>query len=70
MSEPTDETALALEFDVLTRRAGLDIPEERKPLVMAGFKELRQGLELLRQPRTAAEEPAGCFDIRSVTRVL
>jgi hypothetical protein len=38
--------------------------------VFAGFKDMRAMLELLRQPRTAAHEPAGFFDIRSVNRGL
>ena len=70
MSELPDEAALTLEFDVLARRAGLAIPEDRRDLVYAGFKELRGMLELLRQPRTAAAEPASTFDIRSITRGL
>ncbi len=65
-----DEAALALEFDVLAKRAGLDIPADRKPIVFAGFKDLRRMLALLRQPRTAASEPAGTYSILSVTRGL
>jgi hypothetical protein len=65
-----DEDALAREFDVLAARAGLDIPADRKSVVFAGFKDLRGMLELLRQPRTAASEPAATFDILSVTRGL
>ena len=70
MTEIPDEAALALEFDVLARRAGLDIPADRRPAVFAGFKDLRRMLALLRQPRTAADEPAGTFSILSVTRGL
>jgi hypothetical protein len=70
MPATPDDAALAVEFAVLASRAGLDIPEDRKSIVFAGFKELRGMLELLRQPRTAAAEPAGTFDIRTVTRGL
>jgi hypothetical protein len=70
MTEIPDDTALALEFDVFARRAGLDIPADRKAGVFAGFKDLRRMLTLLRQPRTAADEPAGTYSILSVTRGL
>ncbi len=64
------DAELAVEFDVFAKRAGLDIPADRRELVFAGFKDMRAMLELLRQPRTAAHEPAGFFDIRSVNRGL
>ena len=50
MPETPDEAALALEFDVLAKRAGLAIPEDRKAALFAGFKDLRRMLALLRQP--------------------
>ena len=68
MTEIPDDAALALEFDVFAKRAGLEVPADRKAVVFAGFKELRQMLALLRQPRTAAAEPAGTYAIQSVTR--
>jgi hypothetical protein len=70
MPEMPDDAALALEFDVFAKRAGLEIPEDRKPAVFAGFKDLRRMLALMRQPRSAADEPAGTFSILSVTRGL
>jgi hypothetical protein len=70
MTEIPDEVALALEFDVFARRAGLEIPADRRPAVFAGFKDLRRMLALLRQPRTAADEPAATYAILSVTRGL
>ena len=63
-----DEQALVTEFDVLTRRAGLAIPEERKDALLKGFKDLKRMTALLRQPRTAADEPAGTYSIQTVTR--
>ena len=33
MTEISEEAALALEFDVFVRRAGLDIPADRRPAV-------------------------------------
>ena len=70
MPETPDEAALALEFDVLAKRAGLDIPEARKAALFAGFKDLRRMTALMRQPRSAADEPAATFSILSVTRGL
>jgi hypothetical protein len=70
MPETPDEAALALEFDVLAKRAGLTIPDERKAAVFAGFKDLRRMTDMMRQPRTAADEPAATFSIQSVTRGL
>jgi hypothetical protein len=69
MTEIPDE-ALALEFDVFARRAGLDIPADRRAGVFAGFKDLRRMLALMRQPRTAAHEPASTYSILSVKRGL
>ncbi len=67
-TEIPDDAALALEFDVLAKRAQLDIPADRRDMLLAGFKDMRRGLELLRQPRTAASEPAATYSILSVTR--
>jgi hypothetical protein len=70
MPETPDEAALALEFDVLAKRAGLDIPEQRKAALFEGFRDLRRMTALMRQPRSAADEPASAFSILSVTRGL
>ena len=70
MPETPDDAELAQEMAMLARRAGLTIPEDRKAPLLTGFKDLRRMLALLRQPRTAASEPASTFDIRTVTRGL
>lgn len=70
MPETLDEAALVLEFDVLAKRAGLDIPQERKAALLEGFKDLRRMTAMMRQPRSAADEPAPTFNILSVTRGL
>jgi hypothetical protein len=67
-NDPTSEQALNAEFEVLTERAGLDIPESRKPALLQGFKELKKMTALMHRPLTAANEPAGTYDIRTVTR--
>jgi hypothetical protein len=63
-----DEQALVAEFDVLAKRAGLTIPEDRKPAMLKGFADLKRMTALMRQPRTAADEPAGTYSIQTVTR--
>ena len=63
-----DEQALNAEFDVFAKRAGLTFPDDRRPALLKGFKDLKRMTALLRQPRTAADEPAGTYAILSVTR--
>jgi hypothetical protein len=65
---PADDPALEAEFDILAKRAGLAVPENRKPAMLRGFKDLKRMTALLRQPRTAADEPAGTYSILTVTR--
>ena len=64
----TDDAALIAEFDILAKRAGLVIPGDRKPAMLKAFKDLKRMTALMRQPRTAADEPAGAYDILTVTR--
>lgn len=66
----TDEKALEIEFDSLAKRAGLDIPASRKPAMLQGLKDIKRMTALMRQPRTAADEPAGTYSILTVTRGL
>ena len=65
---PTDDQALATEFDVLASRAGLPVIAVHKPALLLGYKDLKRMTALMRQPRTAANEPAGAYSILSVTR--
>jgi hypothetical protein len=67
---PADDQALTAEFDVLAKRAGLEVPANRKPAMLKGFKDLKRMTALMRQPRTAADEPAGTYVIQTVTRSL
>ena len=68
MPDLPDDAALTVEFDALAARAGLSVPEDRRALLFAGFKDLRKMLALLRQPRTAASEPASTYSLHSITR--
>jgi hypothetical protein len=64
----TDDQTLTAEFDALAGRAGLPILATRKPALLEGYKDLKRMTALMRQPRTAANEPAGAYSILSVTR--
>ncbi|OYU49232.1 MAG: hypothetical protein CFE31_07655 [Rhizobiales bacterium PAR1] len=62
MSQSAD-TDLRLEFEVLAKRAGVVIPEDRVEAVFAGYKDLKRMTALLRQPRTAASEPSNTYSL-------
>lgn len=64
------DAALMAEMEMLARYAGLDIPGERKAMLLEGFKDLRRMQALLRQPRDATHEPASTYSILGVTRGL
>ena len=64
------DAGLMAEMEMLARYAGLDIPGERKALLLEGFKDLRRMQALLRQPRDATHEPASTYSILGVTRGL
>lgn len=61
---PHEPEMLAVEFDMLMSRAGLTVPTERRNQVLVAYAELRDQLELLRGPRTAAAEPANIFRLQ------
>jgi hypothetical protein len=61
-SQGSDEE-LMLEFEVMIKRAGLDVPEQRKAAVFAGYKDLKRLCALLRQPRSAASEPSNTYSL-------
>ena len=66
----SDDQALATEFDVLAKRADFPVIAARKPALLQGYKDLKRMTALMRQPRTAANEPAGAYSILSVTRSI
>ena len=57
---PSSE-ALATEFDVLMRRAGLTIPEHRRAAVLTAYADLREQMALLHGRHTHTHEPANVF---------
>lgn len=67
-SEIKDSVGLAEELAFLFRRAGLEVPADRMPGIIAGYAELKDMLVLLRQPRTAANEPSNVYSLETITR--
>ena len=65
---PADDAALAAEFDALANRAGLAVPDDRRAAMFQGYKDIRRMAALMRQPRTAAAEPASAYSMLSITR--
>ncbi len=70
MTEIPDDATLSQELDMLMARAGLTVPADRKAPLLLGFKDLRQMIARLHQPRPATSEPAATYDIRTLTRAL
>jgi hypothetical protein len=52
---------LAGEFDMLMRRAGLTVPDERRAAVLAGYADLCGQMALLRDRYAYTDEPANIF---------
>lgn len=52
------------EFDVLMRKAGADVPADRKAGILKGYKDMKDATALLRQPRTAAAEPSNTYSLK------
>ena len=57
---------LEAEFDVYMRRAGLIVPPERRRQVLVAYAELRDQVDLLRNGRSAAAEPANVFRLTRI----
>ncbi len=52
---------LAAEFDMLMRRAGITVPEDRRATVLAGYADLREQIALLHNRYVHTDEPANVF---------
>lgn len=69
MSEPhRDSDDLCVEFEALARRAGLEVPPERRDRLFEGFRELKAMVEVLHRPRAALSEVDACIDPRVILR--
>ena len=49
-------------------RAGIAVPGDRFAAMLTSYTELSGMLETLRQPRTAASEPANIYSLETITR--
>lgn len=58
-----NETELNLELGILLAKAGVLVPADRMPAVLAGYQELRQQCALLRQQRGAGAEPSNTYSL-------
>jgi hypothetical protein len=63
-----DDTSLEHEFDMLMAKAGATVPGDRKAGIVAGYRDLKRMAALLRQPRTAADEPSNIYSLKSFVR--
>jgi len=61
MTDLPDDAALETEFDSMLARAGMIIPADRRAATVQAYRELRQQVALLRQPRDATHEPSNIF---------
>ena len=63
-----DDAALEAELDMLMAKAGAAVPADRKAGIVAGYRDLKRMAALLRQPRTAADEPSNIYSLKSFVR--
>jgi hypothetical protein len=54
---------LAVEFDILMRRAGIAVPDERRAAVLATYADLREQIALLHDRYAHTDEPANVFRV-------
>ena len=66
MSSPTD---LEAEFDILMRRAGITVLEDRRASVLASYADLREQIALLHNRYAYTDEPANVFRLSPPDRV-
>lgn len=58
-----NEAELKLELSVLLAKAGVVVPDDRMPAVVAGYQDLKRQCALLRQPRSASAEPSNTYSL-------
>jgi hypothetical protein len=64
---PAQRAPLAAELDQLLARAGLNISEERRPVMCACLAEVRRWGEMIAAARLdIGDEPANCFVVGTV----
>ena len=57
---------LAAEFDILMRRAGITVPEERRAAVLSSYADLREQIALLHNRYAHTDEPANVFRLSPI----
>ena len=56
-------TDLERELDMLMAKAGASVPPHLKSSILAGYPEMKRMASVVRQPRTAADEPSNVFSL-------
>jgi hypothetical protein len=62
------DAALERELDMLLAKAGAAVPADRKAGIVAGYRDIKRMVALLRQPRSAAAEPSNIFSLVPLAR--
>jgi hypothetical protein len=60
---------LAAEFDVLMRRAGITIPQDRRAAALASYADLHEQIALLHNRYAHTDEPANIFRLTPPERL-
>ena len=63
-----DEKSLRAEFEVMARRAGAAIPDDRREALFAMFKDFRRVIARMHKPFDASVEVASVFSVESAKR--
>jgi hypothetical protein len=58
---------LAIEFDVLMRRAGITVPSQRRAAVLVSYADFRAQIALLHDRYAHTDEPANIFRLSPVS---
>jgi hypothetical protein len=64
VSTNDNHAAIEQEFDMLMTKAGVELPADRRAGVIAGYKDMKRMAALLRQRRTAADEPSNIYSLK------
>jgi len=62
------DAAIERELDLLMVRIGAEVPADRKAGIIAGYKDMKRMTALLRQPRSAADEPSNIYSLTPFMR--
>jgi hypothetical protein len=63
MPQVPSSEALAAEFDCLMARAGITVPPQRRPAVLAAYADLREQIALLHGRYGPQDEPSNVFRV-------